>query len=324
MPSKTFVLGAGFSAAAGFPLVRQLREQVISLIENERHPSWEPHLRPHLHGFAEGQFYAGLNAVDPSGSLGLEELMIALRERLESTHDLDPCYVTLRVLRDACGRLLWQKHRSLKDIPVIYRNFASWMHEHHGNGQPNAIISLNWDILPEKALSESKVGWRYSIHTPFLPVLKPHGSINWSKHVQEGLRAESADWQEINPGSPYSYIPRDPFFDPFEEGANQRLRHLLFPGDPEDEHGIAQIWNEAATAIEERQVVVFIGYSLPAYDAPARDFFQRVASRKQIEVYSRSSETLENYREVLGSITTDKPCSFEGSTYARTRRRLSN
>lgn len=319
MPSTVFVLGAGFSAAAGFPLVRQLRQQVISLIETERHPSWEPHLRPHIHGFAQGQFYAGLDAVDPSGSLGLEELMVALRDRLTSTHDLDPCYVTLRVLRDACGRLLWHKHRSLKDLPVIYHNFASWMHEHHGNGQPNAIVSLNWDILAERALWESKARWRYTVHTPWVPVLKPHGSINWSKHLQEGLRAESVDWREISPGSQYSYITRDPFFDPFEQGANQDLRHLLFPGDPEDEQGVAQIWNEAATAIKEREMVAFIGYSLPVYDERARDFFRRVASGKQIEVYSRSSETLKSYRKVLGGITTDKPCSFEESNYARTR-----
>jgi len=72
MASKTFVLGAGFSFEAGFPLVRGLRKEVISLIEAEKHPSWEPHLRPHLHGYPEGQFYAGCNAVDPSGSTQAE------------------------------------------------------------------------------------------------------------------------------------------------------------------------------------------------------------------------------------------------------------
>ncbi|HXN28627.1 MAG TPA: hypothetical protein VN902_15980, partial [Candidatus Acidoferrales bacterium] len=145
MPSKTFVLGAGFSAGAGFPLVRNLRDLVLNWIETEKHPSWEPHLRPHLHGYPEGQFCAGLTAVDPKGLLGLEELMIALRDRLRDTDDHDPCYVTLRVLRDACGRLLWQRHRSLQELPASYHNFASWMHEHHGNGQTNAIVSLNWD-----------------------------------------------------------------------------------------------------------------------------------------------------------------------------------
>jgi hypothetical protein len=243
--------------------------------------------------------------------------MIALRDRLHDSSDHDPCYVTLRVLRDACGRLLWHQHRLLVELPTIYRNFASWMHEHQDSGQPNAIVSLNWDILAERALSENKVGWQYSVHTPWVPVLKPHGSFNWSKHLNEGLRAESNDWQPISPGSPYCYIPRDPFFDPFEQGVNQRLRHLLFPGDPEDEKGVAQIWEEAGEAIEEREGVVFIGYSLPPYDSAALDFFRRTTAGKQIEVYSRSLETLENYRKALGNVTTSKVCSLEESIFAR-------
>jgi len=64
MPSKTFVLGAGFSAEAGFPLVRNLRTDVISWIETERHPSAKPHLTPYLHGYPEVQFYAGLKEID--------------------------------------------------------------------------------------------------------------------------------------------------------------------------------------------------------------------------------------------------------------------
>src|SRR5208337_4775310 len=305
------------SAGAGLPLVRILRAQVLNWIETERHPSWEPHLRPNIHGFTEGQFYAGLSAVDPTGSLGLEELMIALRDRLHVTYDHDPCYVTLRVLRDACGRLLWHKHRSLDELPETYRNFGSWMHEHHGSGQTNAIVSLNWDILAERALSESKVGWRYTASTPWVPILKPHGSINWSRHLSEGLRAESNDWRPISPGSPYCYIPRDPFFDPFEQGVNQRLRHLLFPGDPEDEQGVAQIWEEAGNIIEERETVVFIGYSLPPYDSVALDFFKHKTAGKNIEVYSRSLETLENYRKILGNVITVGPCAFEASIYAQ-------
>jgi hypothetical protein len=106
MASKTFILGAGFSAGAGFPLVRDLKEQVLDWIMAKRHPSWECHLQPHLHGLPEGQFYAGLKAVDPNGSLGLEELMVALRDRLKGTHDLDPCNDTLRILRVALSNLV--------------------------------------------------------------------------------------------------------------------------------------------------------------------------------------------------------------------------
>ena len=141
MPSKTFALGAGFSADAGFPLVRNLRTDVISWIETERHPSAKPHLTPYLHGYPEGQFYAGLKEIDPSGSMGFEELMIAARDRLSATYLHDPTYTLDRILRDACGRLLWHKQRMLdRSIPTAYRNFASWFHEHQSYGQTNARL----------------------------------------------------------------------------------------------------------------------------------------------------------------------------------------
>lgn len=317
MRSKTFILGAGFSADAGFPLVRALRNDVLSWIETEQHSSAKPHLTPNVHGYPEGQFYAGLDAIDPEGSMGFEEWMIALRDRLSETHDHDPAYTFERIVRDACGRLLWHKHRTLDHLPVAYQNFASWFHEHHLYGQPNAIVSFNWDLLPEKTLTDAGVGWQYTTQSPGVPILKPHGSINWSDHVERGLRAESQEWQPIAPPSTYCYIPHSPFSDPFENGANQRLRKLILPGDPEDAGGTSLIWAEAEAAIRERDMVVFIGYSLPRYDAFSTRFFQRATAGKQIEVYARSPETLEHYRQMLGNISTTEPLAFAQCPYAR-------
>jgi hypothetical protein len=56
MPSKTFVLGAGFSADAGFPLVRTLSNDLVSWIEAEQHPSAQPHLTPNIHGYQQHTF----------------------------------------------------------------------------------------------------------------------------------------------------------------------------------------------------------------------------------------------------------------------------
>ncbi len=316
MPSKTFVLGAGFSADAGFPLVRTLRTDVISWIETERHPSAKPHLTPYLHGYPEGQFYAGLKSIDPSGSMGFEELTIAARDRLSATYLHDPAYTFDRILRDACGRLLWHKQKALNlPAPIAYQNFASWFHEHHLYGQTNAIISFNWDLLAETVLADSKAGWSYTIESPWVPILKPHGSINWSSHMEQSLHAPG--WKPIAPGSTYCHIPDAPFSDPFENGANQRLRKLILPGDPEDSGGAALIWKEAESAIRERDTIVFIGYSLPGYDAFSTKFFQRVSTGKQIEVYTRSIGTLEHYKRMLGNIASTAPVPFAHSPYAK-------
>jgi hypothetical protein len=201
-------------------------------------------------------------------------------------------------------------------LPEAYRNFASWLHEHHDNGKPNAIVSLNWDLVAETALKCCGVPWQYNSATPLVPVLKPHGSINWSRHVQQGLKALSAQWQPIVPNSPYCYIADDPFSDPFGAGTNQNLRHLIFPGDSEDENGVARIWAEVADAIREREVVVFIGYSLPDYDSEASKFFRRSAAGKPIEVYVLSRNTLERYRQTLGELVANDTVSFEICPYA--------
>ncbi|MGH9327494.1 MAG: hypothetical protein ACRD2B_12540 [Terriglobia bacterium] len=288
-----------------------LRSEVFRWIETERHPSWELHLRP------GGQFWSGLNRVPDHEKLGFEELLIALRERLAGRRD--PCHLTLRVLRDACSRLLWHRQTLLTLAPA-YRNFAAWLREHHGNGQPNAIVSLNWDLVAEAALQYGAVPWRYNSGTCCVPILKPHGSINWSNYKDRGLVAQSPDWELIAPSSPFSYIPRDPFFDPFGSGVNQRLRQVIFPGDSENEDGIAKIWDEASKAIQEREVVVFIGYSLPPYDSEASKFLRDSCAGKRIEVCARSRATLDRYRKTFGDLATKDALGFASSPYARPRR----
>jgi hypothetical protein len=319
MPSKTFVLGAGFSTLAGFPLIRDLKDEVLLWIQTERHPSSQPHLTLGDHGYAEGQFRAGLARVPGHEGLGFEELLTALRKRIAAGGRQNPCHVTLRLLRDACSRLFWHRQTSLK-LRGPYRNFASWFHEHNGDGQPNAIVSLNWDLVVEAALQHSRVPWEYNSSTCCVPVLKPHGSINWSHPAGRGLIAQSPEWERIEPASPYRYIRHNPFFDPFGVGANQGLRQVIFPGDPEDEDGIARIWEEVAAAIHEREAVVFVGYSLPKYDPEARELFRRAADGKRIEVYARSPATLEHYEETFGELATKDAVSFENSPYAKTRR----
>jgi hypothetical protein len=93
---------------------------------------------------------------------------------------------------------------------------------------------------------------------------------------------------------------------------------MVFPGDPEDEEGVTKIWSEAEQVIQEREVVVFIGYSLPPYDAQALDFFRRITEGKIVEVYTDSGQVLDNYTNFLSlaKVLTTKPVTFENCRYA--------
>src|SRR5437773_1082991 len=97
--TKTFVLGAGFSAAQGFPLVAGLRDRVIQFVEAEHHDFYQTFLEPGNGGYARGQFYAGLDEIEKPSKLEFEELLIALRHRLRGSSSDDPCHVTEMVLK---------------------------------------------------------------------------------------------------------------------------------------------------------------------------------------------------------------------------------
>ena len=85
-----------------------------------------------------------------------------------------------------------------------YVNFARRARDSCG------IISFNWDLVCETALNVVHSPWSYSVHSP-VPVLKPHGSINWSSHLQQGLRPEVDRFMPISPGMKLSFIPESPF-----------------------------------------------------------------------------------------------------------------
>ena len=316
MASKTFILGAGFSAGAGFPLVSGLKEDVIRFIQKEKHPSWDSCCESGFHGYPDGPFYAGLNDVDPERQLEFEELLLNLNQRVLANNGRDPWHSTQRILRNGCGRLLWNKQRALAAMPTRYLNFASWMYELHDCNFTNAAISFNWDLVIEKALERCGIHWSYSVHSS-VPILKPHGSINWSRHLQEGLTSNYPCYQPISKDSPYCFIPERPFVDPFANGPGKNLRHMTFPGDPEDEQGVSRIWKEAAQAIREREEVVFIGYSLPDYDQKALEFFRTNIEDKPVSVYVRSHKTLERYRQLLKNVRTTEPEDFEDCPYVK-------
>jgi hypothetical protein len=320
MASRTFILGAGFSAAEQFPLVRGLKERVIRFVMDERHSLYQASLQPGNGGFPRGQFFAGLDAVDPTETLGFEEVLISLRQKLEHADDQDPCFRTRNVLESGCARLFWSIHKSIRRISLCYENFGTWIRT-PTTRQPDAIVSFNWDVLVERALSDSHVPWTYSISgSDRVPVLKPHGSINWTGYLREGGSCEYPGWKTIAPDSQLCFDESRPLLNPDPQEINPDLRYMLFPGDPElpeIDHDLKLIWSEVAEAIAEHKVLVFLGYSMPDYDSFAAQFFRQFARSKHIEVYNPSDDHLERFRTVLGSSAQLFKQTFQQSPYAQ-------
>jgi hypothetical protein len=318
--STVFVLGAGFSACQQFPLAPDLKQRTINFLEAERHPSYRLFLQPGNGGLPEGQFYAGLKRIDPGNSLAFEELIFELGKHVTTASDEDPCWIALDGLRIGCSRLLWCIYNSIWRVEACYENFAAWCAQRDAS-HSNAILSFNWDLLVERALTDSQVEWSYSSEgSSSVPLLKPHGSINWSGHLRKGLRPEYAFWQRISSKSKLSFDFRERLSNPDRQEINFDLRYMVFPGDLEspDDPDLKIIWEEAADVIAQREKIVFLGYSLPTYDSFSTEFFKRATKSKQIDVYNPNEEHLKRFRSELGAHVGVHKERFEHCVYSRT------
>lgn len=318
MPKPTtFVLGAGFSVEQGFPLLRGLTERVVHYLEAELHPSYETFLRPD-DLFPAGQFYAGLKSIDPGNVLGFEELLIALRKRLADAHSTDACFTTDRVLRIGAARLLWCFTFFGRPVDRCYSEFAELLVESEGAWR---VVSFNWDVLVEQSLSQVGARWKYSLaeQTQAVPVIKPHGSINWTALAQHpNLSSAYQGWRPIGPGSTLSFDATRSLEHPDAYEIHSDLRLCIYPGDPdapETHRDLGLLWQDVGKAIDASEEVVFIGYSLPPYDSFAHDALVKVCRQKAIRVYDPGAETLARFNVAFPKATLAK-MAFNSTPFA--------
>ena len=297
--NTVFVLGAGFSVGQGYPLARTMRERLIEFLKFERHSEYQGFLEPGSGGYREGQFYAGLNLVEQSeGELEFEELLMKLAVWMKKGYE-DPCCQTDEVLRIGIRRLLWSIHDSIGETALAYKNFATWL----GMKRKSGIISLNWDLQAELLLTQANLSWSYSAGSG-VPIIKPHGSINWRTHVRKGLSAEYPHWELLGPDSKLSYDSIKPLSNPDPDGINRNLNYFLLPGDPdhpETDKDVKWLWSEANRLISMAEIIVFIGYSLPDYDSYAQMFFKRTVKGKRVIAINPSKCDLKKFTSVMGT-----------------------
>ena len=191
------------------------------------------------------------------------------------------------------------------------------------------MVSFNWDLICERALQDAGVPWGYSAGTAPIPVIKPHGSLNWTNHLQQadsGRRFSNPDdVVPIAPNSTLSYIPARPFEDPLLQCDSDDLRYITFPGDLESVDPTQRpyaaadqdrLWHETTELIAAADRIVFIGYSLPRYDAVARGRLQVACKGKSIVACNPSPDVLSEFSRVFGSAAVEPiPAKFEESPF---------
>ena len=312
-----FVLGAGFSFEQGYPLARNMKENVLSFLCRERHVRYWEWMQPWNGGYEKGQFYAGLEMIERNDDLPFEELLLKLARRLKEGNG-GPCHQTNEVLRIGARRRLWEIHNSVKKVNPAYRNFAGWL---RSDWQRYGIISLNWDLQVERLLQEANVPWHYCPTAQGrLTIIKPHGSINWNRYRQEDLNALYLAWEPVARGSKLSFDPQQPLSDPDESEILANLRYLIFPGDPDqpDSHeDLKLLWDDASSLIHRAEKIVFVGYSFPEYDCHSREVFADRCRGKKIVVINPSKRDLRKFSRILGADIEFREEKFSDCLYAQ-------
>jgi hypothetical protein len=322
MPGTVFILGAGFSRNAGMPLVQHLREEVFEWLKaNADDPRVSVHMKPLANWpeYPNGKFWDPLRLVDPHDKLGFEEWMIGLR-RLEAEEPA--CVQAFEVLRHACVQLLWAKQIGMATLPQSYHRFARLVRNELG------VISFNWELVCELALEAEQVPWGYSVRTAPIPVIKPHGSLNWTNNLMQ------KDWGRtiqnphgflpISPEATISYMPDQRFEDPLLTDSDD-LRCVIFPGCEDLLNHKAgacasaekeRLWNEAVSLIGRANCVAFIGYSLPIYDLEALERLEYACRGKEVIVCNPDDEVIQRFRQTFGrSHIMPEPHRFEESRF---------
>ena len=262
--------------------------------------AWNGYLQPGHGDYPNGSFYAGLKMIEGDKKLMFEELLIKFTERLRGK-DAGPWIQTNEVLRIGTRRLLWEIHnKSIENVKPAYTNFASRLRsEHHRHG----IISFNWDLQAELALSEMNIPWQYDLTTQGqLPVIKPHGSINWNQHLQQCLHSDYSYWRSVG-STKLSFDLRYPLRDTGLDDVMPDINYTIFPGDsdlPETDCNLKRLWQDAACLINGAKEVVFIGYSFPNYDRHARRFFREKVKDKKVVIVNPSRNDLQKLSRILG------------------------
>lgn len=218
-----------------------------------------------------------------------------------------PCQVTDTVVNP---------HRNYNDL---VKTFQDYLNQPHSLGASNiSVLSFNYDLGLEIALSKSRIPFDYCLEGPpqanAIPYMKLHGSINWGHCTKcnEVTAIPVGDvGHQITPGH-----TRLAYYSIGSGISNWKHCDLNLAGPPvivppswnkgafHDQMG--RVWRQARNELETAESIYVIGYSLPETDLFFRYLFslgtQSDVHLKRMWVVNPdgSGAVEQRFRELLG------------------------
>lgn len=311
--NRLFILGAGFSAAAGIPLTEKLLAEAMNKFSIEC-----PSIYSRVENYAKECTGSTDQNLDIS-KISFSELctfleFIELREYGGGERWCDNGSREKLALRFYLAKTIAERTPTASSLPPIYLNFAKQLHER------DIVISLNWDGLLEVALEA--VGKRYTYNFSdegAIKLCKLHGSVNWRLGVpnQWGASVNTLGWQSMEFTN--GMMPREIYHSPFPLQFSTWHRYsplgeldpfLVLPGYGKafDVRANAVLWYKPEFAFSTTHDVFIIGLGLAQDDFFVRSFFlsnlpyinsfSGVDGRK-IFIINPDKEAASNYEFVL-------------------------
>lgn len=312
------IVGAGLSCEAGLPASEMLPAMILGGGRWEGKP--QEQLTAKLVEFWREAFGCG-----PGGAPSLADHFTALDLAANSGHQLGPNWPprTLRALRRLT---IWRLFKILSEpgdgnvVPSLLARLGS------GGQEPAVIVSLNWDLVLERALKAVRREFEYRLSGRArkdgpVPLMKPHGSMNW-RYCDSCRRL---DYDSVNLEPEFSPFLTSEVFDALgvtigpdvhpesHECTNCRCPLSARVGTFTYRKDYAlgpfqQVWYEAGQALARCERWLFIGCSMPAADFEFRHLLKtaqmaRPQGARQPEasvVLKGDCGAAERYREFFG------------------------
>jgi hypothetical protein len=191
--NRVFILGAGFSVAAGIPLTQELLARAMKKFSVEC-----PGIYSRVENCAKECVGSTGNDLDLS-TISFSELctfieFIELREYGGGERWCDNGSREKLALRFYLAKTIVECTPSTSSVPQLYMDFAAQLHKR------DIVISMNWDGLLEVALKAVGKTYTYNFSDEAaIKLSKLHGSVNWrlGEPNQLGQPVNTLAWQSL-------------------------------------------------------------------------------------------------------------------------------
>ena len=289
----TYVLGAGASYHAGYPLAGQLGTELQNWICRNKPANHD--YRIHINELHKR--YGGLEDIeniitdldecDPDSPVGDLEPLIRANFLHDLRHSIREFFVDLDQAQ-----------------AILYSRFARERVQ-----KDDAIITFNYDLALERKLKKAQLweirdGYGFHLDLPKIPqskvaVLKLHGSINWWGVIFGGSRGFGHSSNSLG-SRPVIFCQRDFEFLGYPSGMSDpeytgpstaaaipaiimltRRKHFYFETSfgREWEAFWSDLWKQAERALRSSEKIVIIGYGMASADEKARKLLLEKSNR---------------------------------------------